>query len=204
MTMQSSDDHAEESDEGHGRTERIRRRSLKIEGVQEVLAKLSDSLAVLLPNRSPDKITSSDLARKSAREDKLLTIIPEVEEMNEEISSTPPYKGSFKSSVQSILGGNIVVEEKAIVGNSLEREEILETVYSDDGPPRGRILRLVVWSNWGDETSIGLNGVDVYNSMGVLIKVDSVVIEAPTGLSASRVIYIRSHPTCSIMVTDFE
>lgn len=93
--------------EGEARQDRLRRRSGKIDEVQEVLAKLADSLAVLVPPTSP----TSDM-------------------------------------------------------------------------PRGRVLALSVFSTWGDERCVGLNGIELFDCKGTRVQVASVSVLHPSSQTA--------------------
>jgi len=42
--------------------------------------------------------------------------------------------------------------------------------------PSGSILKLDITSSWGDQHYIGLNGIEIFNSEGQLIKISNVCI----------------------------
>lgn len=51
-----------------------------------------------------------------------------------------------------------------------------EEPYSDVIPvsPSGQILELIVHSTWGDQNYVGLNGLELWNTKGEIIKISSI------------------------------
>ena len=120
--------------------ERRRQRNRRIDNVQEVIAKLNDSLAVLLPTSPSKDITTSYEVNDeddNDEDDAIESFRPQASDL-----AAPRQRGvSFASAVT-----------------------VIDEVDSLPTPKSNKILTLVIYSNWGDEEFVGLNGIEIFNT----------------------------------------
>lgn len=71
----------------------------------------------------------------------------------------------------SLVFSNSFSDEKNSTVVDLEEEP-----YSDVIPvsPSGQILELIIHSTWGDQNYVGLNGLEIWNTKGEIIKISSI------------------------------
>ncbi|CAG5096254.1 Oidioi.mRNA.OKI2018_I69.XSR.g14536.t1.cds [Oikopleura dioica] len=73
-------------------------------------------------------------------------------------------------------GRSSLIFSESFSENNPTIEEEREELYSDFIPvtPSGQILDLIIHSTWGDQNYAGLNGLEVWNTQGEIVKVSSI------------------------------
>ncbi|XP_050347739.1 protein KATNIP homolog [Nymphalis io] len=67
----------------------------------------------------------------------------------------------------------------SIQGNA--QKEKPETQFTIPELPKGRLLEIKIYSNWGDKFFVGMNGIEMFNSKGNAVVIDKVWTDSDTG-----------------------
>lgn len=155
---------------GEEKEERLRRRNSKIDEVQETLAKMQDSLAVLVPVEMRERAAGSGSRRLSQTDIQSILTENVPGQMETELLRVSPLKLHTEEQVD--------VMEKELASVSTLTPVEPSHLHS------GKVLRLVIHSNWGDERFVGLNGIDIYNLEGARVDVRWIRLVAPQNPAA--------------------
>ena len=122
--------------------ERQKNRSRRIEEIQGTVKSTLATLVELVPN-----INFQSQVEKN--EELISQPRPKLDQMNDETRhDMPQSRSSSSSSFSPVVNGTSQIP-------------VL---------PKGRILRLEILSNWGDDFYLGFNGIDIFDKEGAILK----------------------------------
>lgn len=138
----------------------------------------SPEVISLLEEEEADFLSLPRTSRRSATTGKFLPTPDNSDGMSS--------KGSQNSSTEEVSGSVFVrshLRRESLAAKDMDFEDVEEVQDQDDDwydfvipeLPKGRELLLVIKSNWGDDDSVGLNGLEVFDANTCdLAKIDKV------------------------------
>ncbi|XP_064073614.1 katanin-interacting protein-like [Vanessa tameamea] len=81
-----------------------------------------------------------------------------------------------------LKNNNQAKKQKSLVsvhGNA--QNEKVETQFTIPELPKGRLLEIKIYSNWGDKFFVGMNGIEMFDSKGNAVVIEKVWTESDTG-----------------------
>ncbi|CAH2093130.1 unnamed protein product [Euphydryas editha] len=89
-----------------------------------------------------------------------------------------------QNSVRKQLKNNIQTKKPKALGSlpiKNGQKEKVESHFTIPELPKGRLLEIKIYSNWGDKYLIGMNGIEMFDSSGSPVAIEKVWTDSDTG-----------------------
>ncbi|XP_077296338.1 protein KATNIP homolog [Arctopsyche grandis] len=125
-----------------------------------------DDNDVIIAKSFPNKIKSAPY--KSTASKKQMVIEPKNLNRTKDAAATPNKHQKSKSSKKYNK------PKSSVDVNTVDKsKEVQETYFTIPELPKGRLMEIKIFNNWGDSTYVGLNGLEIFCSSGSHAKIET-------------------------------